>query len=166
MKNIFLVSLSILFTMQNVAAKQVEFTADNNSNESKLCVEAADGNMSLNHIAELLGVSMNSLDSRVKCNGEGITKFVGDLNKPATPSAMLLTERNIELSVNRSNKDSLLCAVAATGDIEKLKSVARVQGVTMKRFVKSHRCNNQSVMDFVNQYGGESAVDNFKKYQL
>jgi hypothetical protein len=144
----------------------MEFTADNNSDESKLCVEAAEGNMSLNHIAELLGVSMNNLDSRVKCNGEGITKFVADLTKPTAESAMLLTERNIELSVNRSNKDALLCAVAATGDINKVKSVARVQGVTMKRFVKSHRCNDLSLMEFVNQYGGESAVDNFKKYHL
>ena len=164
MKNFIIVAVSFLFFLQNANAKQVQFVTKYSNTESQLCLEAATGVLSLNEIAAMAGVSQKTLNKQVKCNGIEIAKFANKFKDKSDKSINIITANNFELMANNANKDAQLCVIAASGDLAKLKRVARFQGSSVKRFTQYSSCNNQSVSDFVNQYGSKKAAAQLQKY--
>lgn len=164
MKNVIIVALSFLFFSHNATAKQLQFVTKNASNESQLCMEAATGVLSLEEIAEMSGISQKTLDKQIKCNGQDISKFASKFNDKTVKENAVVTENNFALTSGHANKDAQLCVIAASGDLAKLKRAVRAQGMSVKRFAQYSSCNQQSVNDFVRQYGSEQAASQLQKY--
>ena len=164
MKNFIIVVVSFLLFLQSASAKQLQFVVKDTNNESQVCLEAATGILTLKEIAEVAGVSLETLDKQIKCNGQEISKFVSKFNYKTAKENAVITDNNFELTVNHASKDAQLCAIAASGDIAKLKRVVRAQGLSVKRFTQYSSCNNQSVNDFVSQFGSDKAASYLQKY--
>ena len=154
----------MVIASQAAATDKVQFVSDNRSIESQACLDAVSGKASLTQLAEKLGVNEQVLDSQVQCNGMAISKFVRQFEKKPNQENITLTENRYALNVKHANSDAQLCAIAASGDMAKLKRVTRAQGLNVKRFVKHNTCNDQPVSEFVRQFGGEQAAIELQKH--
>ena len=164
MKKLVVLTSAFVLATSSAWATGIEFVAEGANSEVQTCIDAASGNKSVLQIAEDKGVSVAALDRQIKCNGVAVSKFAKQFQTISKKEATLTTEKNYALNVTHANKDAQLCAIAASGDIAKLRRVTRAQGLTVKRFVKYNSCNNKSVTDFVNQYGGKKAVKELKEF--
>ena len=163
MKKLVVLTSALFFAAGSSWATGVEFVAEGQNIASKVCVDAASGQKSVAQIAKAQGMSVAALDRQVKCNGVAISKFAKQYHKVSTNKNALTTENNYALKASHANRAAQLCVIAAGGDMAKLQRATRAQGLSVKRFVKYSSCNNQSVTDFVNQYGGKSAVKELKE---
>lgn len=162
MKLVTGIALLVMSLGQVAYGHQHELQADNSSLESQLCLDAVAGNKSLDNIAKQLKINNHALDRTVLCNGIGITKFVKKYANKMNSSSYVITENKNQLKAMNANHDAKLCAIAASGDVTRLKSMSRLNNTNLKHFVKYSSCNNLSVLDFVAQFGGEQALTELK----
>ncbi len=160
MKVLTSITMLILSFAQVTNASTMQ--VNDNSAESQLCLDAISGEKSLQQIAKQLKVNTAELDRAISCNGMVISKFVKKHTTKLTEANYVLTENQNQLKVMNASKDAKLCAIAATGDVAKLKSVSRLYNMNAKDFIKHSSCNNLPVIDFVAEFGGEQATNKLK----
>jgi len=163
MKKLVVLTLSMLAVSSSAFSSDIKFVAKSVTEEAQACIDAASGKVTIADLANKMGLSIASLNREVQCNGVTISKFAKQFKAVKSSDNSFKTENNYALNVKHANKDAQLCLIAATGDMAKLKRVTRAQGTNVKRFIKHSSCNNQSVADFVSQYGGEQAALNLRK---
>ena len=159
MKNAVFTTLFFLIFSSSVVATEFTLKSSKTNNESQLCIDAATGNQTIAQIAKAIGVSEDSIDRNITCNGVGISKFAKQYTEKHITNTSITTEKNFSLSAKNSSENSQLCVVAASGDFDKFQRVVRSQGMNVKYVVKYTKCNGMSVVNFVNKYGSEQTAN-------
>lgn len=164
MKKLTLITLFAVAFGQMAFAKEASVLTNQDNDESKLCVNAANGTQTIAEIAKQVGISEQSLDRTIKCNGVGITAFADKFSKIKASNVDTITDKNFSLTSLYANDSAELCVLAAAGDMDKLQRVIRSQGMNLKYIVRHQKCNQMSFVDFVNQYGSEKTAKELQTY--
>ena len=158
MKKIALISCLAFAMTQSANAVNIEFGTNYSNQESQLCLDAVTGVKSLETVAKEMGVGLSALDRNLKCNGVSVSQFVKNHKPTQSVQASTITTEDFALKAGHASGMAKLCVIAATGDIHKLYRASKMQGITAKQFIKQGQCNNLSVVDFVNKYGGQQSA--------